>query len=169
VAQAFNASAEIAAADDPAYRRIRVFTVGEGTGNASAPLPELATIAQPWAVASSASIGVGNWSAFSAVCWFTARNVFNALNGTVPLGLVSNNWGGTAVELWVPPPAIAACPGGSGGPSASTSRLYNSMIAPYVTGPMAAAAVLWFQVRRRGRRTGRHEPLGVCAGGSVVD
>jgi hypothetical protein len=25
--------------------------------------------------------------------------VFDALNGTVPLGLVSNNWGGTPVQV----------------------------------------------------------------------
>lgn len=84
VSQAFNATAEIAAADDPAYQAIRVMTVGSGTSSLT-PLSQLGSVFQPWAPASSKSIGVGNWSAFSAVCWFTGRGVFEALNRTVPL------------------------------------------------------------------------------------
>jgi hypothetical protein len=85
-----NATAEIAAADQ--YPLIRLFTVGQGT-NSTTPLQQLKTIEQPWTVASSASVSVGPWKSFSAVCWFTYRNVFDALGGTVPQGLISNNWG----------------------------------------------------------------------------
>ena len=62
-ASALYASAEIAAAGIPS---IRVTTVGLGTSSAD-PLPDLATIEQPWVLASPASFGLGKWSAFSAV------------------------------------------------------------------------------------------------------
>lgn len=87
-----NATAEIAAAN--AYPAIRVFTVGQGT-TSTTPLAQLGSIEQGWALAANTSIGLGGWTAFSAVCWFTYRDIFNALGGTVPQGLVSNNWGGT--------------------------------------------------------------------------
>lgn len=101
VSQAFNATAELAAADDPAFEAIRVMTVGTGTSSHT-PLSRLGSVFQPWAPVSSKSLGVGNWTAFSAVCWFTGRDVFEGLNRTVPLGLISNNWGGTPIEYWSP-------------------------------------------------------------------
>lgn len=91
-----NVSAEIAAADH--YPLIRLFTVGQGT-NSTTPLQQLKTIEQPWTVASSAAVGVGAWKSFSAVCWFTYRHVFDALGGTVPQGLISNNWGTCFISL----------------------------------------------------------------------
>jgi hypothetical protein len=45
----------------------------------------------------------------------------------------------------VPSDVIAGCPGGYGPPGHNDSSLFNAMISPYLTGPMAAAAVLWFQ------------------------
>lgn len=87
-----NMTAEIAAAD--AYPLIRLFTVGQlQANNVSEPQLQLNEIRQPWMPASSASVGFGAWQAFSAVCWFTFRQVFNSLGGKVPLGLISNNWG----------------------------------------------------------------------------
>ena len=80
-----NATAEIAAA--AAYPRIRVFTVGQGTASGTA-LADLATVSQPWALASPASVGEGDWSAFSAVCWFYGRTLYDALGGGVPIGLM---------------------------------------------------------------------------------
>jgi hypothetical protein len=106
VLSGFNASAEIAAAE--AYPNIRVMTVGQGSTSYT-PLPQLASIAFPWAPAGSALIGSGNWTSFSAVCWFFGRNVFEGLGGSVPIGLISNNWGGTRVQAWQPPSSLAAC------------------------------------------------------------
>ena len=95
---AFNASAELAAIGTDRYSRIRVFTVGQDTSS-DTPLQQLGTIVQPWAAATSAVIGLGNWSSYSAVCWFTLRNLYDAMNGTVPMGGISNNWGGTPIEV----------------------------------------------------------------------
>ena len=86
LASAFNATAEIAAIGTTKYANIRVFTVGDGT-TSDTPLLQLGSIVQPWAAATSAVVGLGTWSSFSATCWFFVRDVFDALNGTVPIGV----------------------------------------------------------------------------------
>ncbi len=57
-----NMSAEIAAADSPQYRDIRLFTVGQGTV-AKMPLRELGTIYHNWTTASAAVVGGVRWKA----------------------------------------------------------------------------------------------------------
>jgi sialate O-acetylesterase len=132
---AFNATAEIAAAAE--YPSIRVMTVGQGT-RSDVPLADLATISQAWARASPASIGEGDWSAFSAVAWFFGRDLFRGLGSAVPIGLVSDNWGGTQIQLWSSPAALAACGWAGGG-----SSLWNAMIHPLTVGPVALTGFLW--------------------------
>lgn len=165
---AFNGSLEAERAD--AYPNIRFFTVGDGTTSAT-PLQQLATIQQPWTAANNASIGGPIWTVFSAVCWLTARDIYDGLGGTVPLGLVSSNWGGTRIAAWSSPATNAACNstveegnsealpetgmavlqppvtvGGGAGPDPNTaSVLYNAMVVPYLVGPMAVKAITWFQ------------------------
>ena len=62
--------------------------------------------------------GSPTWSAmssslgsFSAVCYLTGRNVFRGLGGKVPIGLVEAAWGGTRIEAWSSPEALAECSG----------------------------------------------------------
>jgi sialate O-acetylesterase len=74
------------------YPQIRLFTVGQKI-NSTVPLLELLSVEQPWTQASYFTVATEPWQAFSAVCWFTFRDVFIGLNGTVPMGLISNNWG----------------------------------------------------------------------------
>ena len=97
----FQAEKQIPAADD--YPYIRLFTVGQDTVS-DVPLSDLHSVRQPWAQASSASVnGTDVWAYFSAACWEFGRNVFEQeLQGRVPLGLVSSNWGGTPVQAWGP-------------------------------------------------------------------
>eukprot|EP01045_Picozoa_sp_COSAG04_P017331 COSAG04_NODE_1526_length_6459_cov_1.920283_5_plen_441_part_00 len=58
-----------------------------------------------WEPASSKALGGawGNagqgWNTFSAVCWLTGRDIHDALGGSVPIGLISSNWGGTPVQV----------------------------------------------------------------------
>merc|ERR1712048_20393 len=102
-----NASVEAAHAD--AYPSIRLFTVGQKTSSPT-PLDDLQTIEQMWSVANHTSVsGNGGFGYFSAVCWIFGREVFDALGGKVPIGLISNNWGGTPVESWTTPDALKAC------------------------------------------------------------
>ena len=132
-----NITAELAAAN--LYPLIRTFTVGEGTSSAT-PLMELKTILQNWSIASNTSIGGPGWSYTSAVCWFTYRNVFNELGGSVPQGIIGNNWGGTPIQHWSSPDALQICNGGT------DSTLWNAMVLPYVTGPMVVRTAIWYQV-----------------------
>lgn len=121
------------------YPTIRLFTVGTKTSS-RVPLMDLHTISQDWSIASSASITDGSeFGRFSAVCWFFGKNVHDKLNGTVPIGLVSDNWGGTPVEDWTTPESTAVCG------HASSGNLYNAMIVPYSVGPMAVSGFTWYQ------------------------
>lgn len=137
----FNATEEVKNAAN--YPNIRVFTVGTSTTSAT-PLEEFHTISQPWAIASPASVGVGNWSAFSAACWFFGRDLYNDLK--VPIGLLSDNWGGTPVQAWSSPDALAKCKAESpkkvGGPS-DPSQLWNAMIVPILR--MTIKGATWYQ------------------------
>ena len=60
------------------------------------------------------------------------REVFDGLGGTVPIGLINDNWGGTPVEHWSTPASLKQC-----GSPAKDSTLYDAMINPYTVGPMA--------------------------------
>ena len=157
-----NASAEIAKAN--AYPNIHIMSVGHATQSAT-PLPDLQTIWHPWQVASNKTVaqdaypGHTLFSTFSAVCWFFGQRVSDQLSGVVtptnptggpvPVGLVSNNWGGTKVEVWSPPEAFAACGRNVSGDDrtqvAGGGNMYNSMIHPYTVGPMSLSGITWFQ------------------------
>ena len=98
VSQAANASAEIAAAANGTYDQIRLLTLGLNTVSDD-PLLQLGSILQPWTPASPSSVGSGNWSAFSALCWFFVRDLYRELH--VPLGALSINWALSPVEVRV--------------------------------------------------------------------
>jgi len=95
------------------------------------------------------------FSTFSAVCWLFGKELSLQLSptGEVPLGLISNNWGGTKgaakdlslslslslslcpsnnwggtkVEVWTPAKSYAAC----NRTDAAEGPMYNAMILPY--------------------------------------
>jgi sialate O-acetylesterase len=132
----FNASEEIAAAGE--YPGVRLFTVQL---NASAtPLQDFVEVEQPWSVASPAAVSNGNWTYFSAACWFFGRDVYAALGGRVPIGLVDSDWGGTPIELWSSPDALRAC---GVTPTPELSTLWNSMIHPLLN--TTIRGVVWYQ------------------------
>jgi len=139
VHQAFNATLAIAQANN--YPDIRIMTVGEEFYSPS-PLNELHTIAQRWSVASNKTVGVGDWSEFSAACWFTGIKIYDKYK--VPLGLISTNWGGTVIQAWSSPVALKECnvtKSGSG--YEANSVLYNAMIYPFLQQTVLGA--LWYQ------------------------
>lgn len=139
-----NVSAELAAAES--YPNIRLFTVGLGTLSA-VPLPELQTVLQPWTRASRGSVGLGEWAAFSAVGWFFARDLFDARGGKVPIGIIGNNWGGTAIQCWMSPDALSQCGRLQDYDVTSTSIMANAMFVPYFSGlgRFPIAGMLWYQ------------------------
>jgi sialate O-acetylesterase len=44
----------------------------------------------------------------SAVCWLYGRMIHQALGGR-PMGLIATSFGGTTIEVWMPPKALQAC------------------------------------------------------------
>jgi len=143
-----NTSAEKQIANQ--FPTIRFFSVGHRT-QSTTPLRDLQTFWEPWQVASNTTIDKDFsryshlFSTFSAVCWFFGRELSSQLSATgeVPIGLISNNWGGTKLEQWAPRSVLDSCnatdPYPDGGP------MFNAMISPYAEGPMAISGVTWYQ------------------------
>ncbi|MFO1446919.1 MAG: sialate O-acetylesterase [Opitutaceae bacterium] len=95
VARADRAEAEMAAAKFPLLRHFKVArTVSD--------LPTDA-LAGSWVVASPETV-----SGFTAVGYFFARDLHRKLG--VPIGLINSSWGGTPIEAWMSPAALASDP-----------------------------------------------------------
>ena len=141
---ALNATAEIA--DAANHPLIRLFTVGQsGSFSDAAPLREFEAVEQSWAVASPQTVGHGDFSYFSAVCYLFAREVQTALGTpTLPFGMVSANWGGTCLSSWTPADGDAAKSCGMTGTSGH-ANLFNGLIAPLTVGPISLDGFLWSQ------------------------
>jgi sialate O-acetylesterase len=104
VSAIFNATEEIANAGN--FPKIRLFTAA--LVPSASPVEELLGINLNWSVASPKSINGPGWQYMSAVCWLYGRQIHQALGGR-PIGLVATSWGGTAIELWMPPKALQEC------------------------------------------------------------
>jgi len=96
VGQALNAENEIAAADHPQIRHLKI------AHRASLqPMDDIEPTG--WKVSSPATV-----SEFSAVAYFFARKLQQQLH--VPIGLVNVSWGGTHAETWISREALARDP-----------------------------------------------------------
>jgi sialate O-acetylesterase len=100
----FNGTEEIANAGN--YPKIRLFTVARIP--AAAPIEELAGMFLNWSVASPQSVGGPSFRYMSAVCWLYGKMIHQAL-GSRPIGLIGSSWGGTTIEVWMPPKALQDC------------------------------------------------------------
>lgn len=81
---------------------------------------------------------------FSAVCFLFGRNLQSQLN--VPIGLIETSWGGTPVEAWSSPDALAACTQTQGKRAVNShtpSALWNAMIEPFLKTTIKGA--IWYQ------------------------
>lgn len=96
VSRTTDAAKEMAAANFPLLRHVRVeHTVAE------APAEKVKT--SGWQPATPETVG-----GFTAVGYYFARDLHQKLG--VPIGLVHSSWGGTPVESWMSPAALAADP-----------------------------------------------------------
>ncbi len=100
----YNGTEEIANAGN--FPKIRIFTTSQIPS--PTPVEELLGIALNWSVASPKSVGGPDWQYMSAVCWLYGRMIHQALGGR-PIGLIATSWGGTFIELWMPPKALLDC------------------------------------------------------------
>ena len=78
------------------------------------------------------------------MCWFFGKKVHDGLGGQVPIGLISDNWGGTPVEAWSTAASLNSC-GEANKPGTAPGALYNAMIHPFTVGPMAVTGFTWYQ------------------------
>ena len=65
----------------------------------------------------------------------------------MPIGLVDASWGGTFIEAWSPPEALASCgvdDDGVGNAQNHNEYLWNAMVHPFLR--MSIRGVLWYQV-----------------------
>jgi len=168
VGQALNASAEEATAD--AYSPwLRVFTVS-GVA-ADAPLVDLnGTQHLPWSRVNSTNV-----VDFTAIGFFFARALFNRIVAEtgvmVPIGLISNNVGGTAIEYWVDDASLNACAGAPDAPYAppyTNGTLFSGMIAPFGTGPTAMAGWLFYQAEANAPPYGDSPVWYACAFSQLI-
>jgi sialate O-acetylesterase len=151
-----NAKAEVAAANFPL---IRQFTVAHQVANAPVENAE-----GSWVACSPATVGQ-----FTAVGYFFARELHRRLN--VPVGLVASVWGGTPIEAWLSPWALAGDPAFAAAqtrwtkgspvylprPSWEPAGLFNGMINPLL--PYALRGVLWYQGESNANRAAEYHPL----------
>jgi len=104
VSSIFNGSQEIANAGN--FPKIRLFTAALIAS--AVPVEELVNITLNWSVASPKSVDGPGWDYMSAVCWLYGRLIHQALNSR-PMGLIATSWGGTEIEVWMPPKAFQDC------------------------------------------------------------
>ncbi len=89
VNRAMNSAREIAAANFPLIRHIKI-------KNTVASDPVATVDTSGWQEASPATV-----AGFTAVGYFFARDIFEKLK--IPVGLVHSSWGGTPIESWMSP------------------------------------------------------------------
>lgn len=144
VSSTYNSSVIINQAN--AYPNIRLFATSQlqaGTNQA-----EYSNIVLPWNRASSAIVGNGNWTLYSAACWAFGTNLYDSLQGTVPIGLISLTFSPSPLQTWLPSSNTAGnC--GTYPPSSSSlapHSVYNGLVSPLVTnGPVTLDGFLFWQ------------------------
>ena len=112
VIQAFNATAiidEAGTPTNPTFPSLRLFTVKVASSAVPGVDVNTSTPYVGWGVASNATVGGPRFQWFSAVCYLTGRDVWRALGGKVPIGLLASNVGGTHIASWSSSTALKQC------------------------------------------------------------
>lgn len=140
-----NSKEEIAAADHPQIRHIKI-------PHRPSDKPEQDVPSNGWQVCSPKTAGN-----FTAVGYFFGRRLQKELG--VPVGLIGSNWGGTRIEPWTPPEGFKKVPALKAShadkldtfPTKNGNRinhqsplaLYNGMIHPLL--PYEIKGAIWYQ------------------------
>jgi len=106
-------------------------------------------IGLPWIDASTLSPAVLENT--SSVCWLWGREVAARLGGSVPVGLVEGAVGGSVIQAWSAPAALAACSAPPAAPNdfaswapGGPSALHNVILSPLQVGPLALGGLAWY-------------------------
>jgi len=147
VTQAFNHSAECAAAGD--YPSLRLFTVADNFDWSKFHKGEprdfnQSGVRQRWSASSHDSVCAGgDFDYFSAVAFFFCRDLQTKLG--IPVGCVATSVPGTSIELWSSTSAMTQCADRNGKPSRNeTGALWAAMVAPLTR--MTVKGFIWYQV-----------------------
>ena len=147
VARSINAEQEIADANYPQIRHVKI-----PRATAGAPLDDVEGPVK-WEEANPQNVGE-----FTAVGYFYARALYKELH--VPIGLINTSWGGTIVETWTSKEALATdkslkkaidlyeqvSPDSirkNTNPNRYPTLLFNAMINPLI--PYTVKGAIWYQ------------------------
>ncbi len=123
----------------------------------TADFPQMRTFRAPLSFAGEPSeSAAGNWTvctpgsaaSFSAIAFYFGREICEALDSTVPIGLYVASVGGTNIDLWLAPEGLTDIPvlnplfNQSILPNGPFS-LFNGMVYPY--SPLPAKGLVWYQ------------------------
>ncbi len=145
VSRSLNAKEEIATANHPQIRHIKIPHTPKTT-------PQDNVESSGWQVCSPTTV-----ASFTAVGYFYGRNLQQQLD--CPVGLIGSNWGGTRIEPWTPPVGFQSVPAlkeitdklneyptkrANGSINHQTPlALYNGMIHPLL--PYSIRGAIWYQ------------------------
>lgn len=113
---------------------------GPSEKTSTKPLSEFISMRYVWTVPAPSNVGL-----FSAACWYFGTRIYDALNQSVPIGLVGTYWGGTRIEAWSSPAALASCNITVPPQENNVTVLFNAMVNPLLVGPMAITGFTWSQ------------------------
>ncbi|XP_059480899.1 sialate O-acetylesterase-like [Neocloeon triangulifer] len=82
---------------------------------------------------------------FSALCVLFVQRLSDALNASIPFGLIDTTWPGTRIEAWSSPRVIETCnaPSDNATNQNANSALWKAMVAPLTK--TSVRGVLWYQ------------------------
>ena len=142
--------------DDPNGAVYHVDRAAEEVAAANYPLIRHFKVAHQVS-AQPADVAAGSWEPcapatvrqFSAVAYFFARDLYRRLN--VPIGIINSSWGGTPVESWMSPAALARDPH-----FAMVGQRWRANLADYPRARVAAEAAIarWNQDAAAARAKG---------------
>ena len=148
VAGCANSNVETAAAAN--YPHMSLASVN--LNSSSTPLDDVYSMYWPpttgWVPTAPNTVNSSDFWYFSALCYGAGRRVYDALGGTVPIGLVSSSFGGASAEAWSSLDAVAECgpyrlPNYNPNGANNASQLYNAML--YPLRHLQPTAILWYQ------------------------
>ncbi|ESO83283.1 hypothetical protein LOTGIDRAFT_133687, partial [Lottia gigantea] len=140
------------------FTKVRIFHVQDV--ESPTPLTDIKKVQTPWTVPTTSKIFT--LYTFSAVCFLFGEYVNT--HRKYPIGLIESAWGGTPIEAWTSPGALAKCPVKTGKRNPhSHSVLWNAMINPLLA--MTIYGAIWYQ----GESNSGHPERYVCQQPAMVN
>ncbi|XP_045196973.2 sialate O-acetylesterase-like [Mercenaria mercenaria] len=136
------------------FDNIRIMKVALRSSNVTKEEP---VIALPW----RKTLADKYTNAFSAVCLLYAEELSPHINR--PIGLVETAWGGTPIEAWSSPDALANCTHRMKRGPRQHSVLWNAMVYPLLK--MTIFGAIWYQ----GEANIRHPDDYACQFPAMID